>query len=75
MFPDLVQGSSSRDPSTLHLLDLSFSQGLTMASPGSLQGLQLETLNLNQTHLEAAKVKAPGTPETQHLVCAAHCHG
>lgn len=60
MFPDLVQGSSSRDPWTLHMLDLSFSQGLTMASPGSLQGLQLETLNLDQTRLEAAKVKALG---------------
>lgn len=60
MFPDLVQGPSSRDPWTLHMLDLTFNQGLKMASPGSLQGLQLETLNLGQTHLEAARVRDLG---------------
>ncbi|EGW00089.1 Toll-like receptor 12 [Cricetulus griseus] len=60
MFPDLVQGSSSRDPWSLHMLDLSFNRGLKMARPGSLQGLQLETLNLDQTRLEASRVRALG---------------
>ncbi|XP_005079681.1 toll-like receptor 12 [Mesocricetus auratus] len=60
MFPDLVQGSSRRDPWTLRMLDLSFNRELKMASPGSLQGLQLETLNLDQTLLEASRVRALG---------------
>ncbi|CAH6790896.1 toll-like receptor 12 [Phodopus roborovskii] len=61
MFPDLAQGSSSsRDPWALHMLDLSFNQGLKMASPGSLQGLQLDTLKLDQTPLEASRVRALG---------------
>lgn len=45
-FPDLVQSPSPRAPWILHMLDLSFNRGLKMASPGSLQGLQVETVNL-----------------------------
>ncbi|XP_051027728.1 toll-like receptor 12 [Acomys russatus] len=60
MFPDLVQNSSSRTPWALRMLDLSFNQGLKMASPGSLQGLQLEALNLERTGLEAEAVRALG---------------
>ncbi|XP_021055183.1 toll-like receptor 12 [Mus pahari] len=60
MFPDLVQGSSSRVSWTLQKLDLSLNWRLKMASPGSLQGLQVEVLDLTRTPLEAVSVKGLG---------------
>ncbi|XP_052033385.1 toll-like receptor 12 [Apodemus sylvaticus] len=60
MFPDLVQGSSSGVSWTLKMLDLSLNWGLKMASPGSLQGLRVEILNLRGTQLGAVAVKALG---------------
>ncbi|XP_008827465.1 toll-like receptor 12 [Nannospalax galili] len=60
MFPDLVHGSSSGDTWTLDILDLSLNEGLKMASPGSLQGLKLETLHLERTKLEAVAVRGLG---------------
>ncbi|XP_034359846.1 toll-like receptor 12 [Arvicanthis niloticus] len=60
MFPDLVQGSSSRASWTLKMLDLSQNRGLKMASPGSLQGLQVEILDLRGTQLDAVAVKDLG---------------
>lgn len=49
------------------MLDLSFNQGLKVASPGSLQGLQLEALNLERTGLEAEAVRALGLQKLQVL--------
>lgn len=60
MFPDLVQGSSSRVSWTLQKLDLSLNERLKMASPGSLQGLQVEILDLTRTPLDAVLVKGLG---------------
>lgn len=60
MFPDLVQGSSSRASWTLKMLDLSQNWGLKTASPGSLQGLQVEILDLRGTQLDAVAVKDLG---------------
>lgn len=60
MFPDLVQGSSSKVSWTLKMLDLSSNSQLKMASPGSLQGLQVEILNLRGTPLDVVSVKGLG---------------
>lgn len=60
MFPDLVQGSSSRVSWTLQKLDLSSNWKLKMASPGSLQGLQVEILDLTRTPLDAVWLKGLG---------------
>ncbi|XP_058408044.1 toll-like receptor 12 [Diceros bicornis minor] len=60
IFPDLVLGSSSGEAWTLDMLDLSFNNGLKMASPGALQGLKLGTLRLDHTKMEAAAVVGLG---------------
>lgn len=60
IFPDLVQNSSSRASWTLKKLDLSLNRKLKMATPGSLQGLQVEILDLRETQLDAGAVKGLG---------------
>nr|XP_002720710.1 toll-like receptor 12 isoform X1 [Oryctolagus cuniculus] len=60
IFPDLVQGASSKDAWTLDRLDLSFNAKLQNISSGALQGLRLGTLRLDRTKIKAAAVLGLG---------------
>ncbi|KAM6216985.1 toll-like receptor 12 [Rhynchocyon petersi] len=60
IFPDLVLGFSSGDAWFLDTLDLSFNSLLNRTTPGALRGLQLRTLSLKRTKIQAAAVMALG---------------
>ncbi|XP_062961803.1 toll-like receptor 12 [Cynocephalus volans] len=67
IFPDLVRGPSSGDVWTLDTLDLSHNSLLKMASPGTLHGLEVGTLHLDHTKMEAAAVVGLGLQRLDEL--------